>query len=111
MGWTLNDSCPKSNGTEKIVRSEAANKGKKRSADSDADGEEVPEKPAKRARARKQAAAEDESSEGAAEKPVKKPAKGRGRAKKGAKADEVQEEDGPTNDLGGGAKEEALEEI
>jgi hypothetical protein len=112
MGWTLSDSCPSSNGAEKTAMSEKATKGKKRSADGDADaeGEEAPEKPAKKARAKKQHAAEGEDGEAAAEKPVTK-AKGRGRTKKGANADEVWEDNSPTNDLGGGVKEEVVDEI
>ncbi|KAF2676737.1 hypothetical protein K458DRAFT_410209 [Lentithecium fluviatile CBS 122367] len=104
MGWVLNDSCP--------APANAAN-----AANTSKDGETT-EKLQKAAKGKKRAAAGDADAgagaegEQAAEKPVKK-AKGRGRPKKAraAKADEVEEGDGLTNDLTPGGVKEASDEV
>lgn len=108
MGWTLSDSCPTSDGAVTAKAPANAGKGKKRSVDGDAeDDNAAPEKPTKKAKTQKKpAAVENEDGDDNVVKPVKKPAKGRGRPKKAAKIQEVDEDDGPTNDLGGPIKEE-----
>jgi hypothetical protein len=97
MGWTLNDSAPVST-----------------SAGSAADKAEKLEKVA--VKSKKRAAADidaDTETEGlqAIEKPVKK-ARGRGRPRKHTvEAEDVDGENGPTNDLSGGVKEEGVDDI
>jgi hypothetical protein len=112
MGWTLSDSCPStsSGGAKSDAAPKSATNGKKRSADGDAENEEeAPAKPAKKARAKKQTPVEGADGEDVAEKPAKNSARGRGRPKKAAVAG-APEDDGPTNDQGGGVKGEDVDD-